>query len=150
MIKSEKQFADFLESQGKTYFHQPKTFRFNSTSYRPDFYCPEDNIYYEVKTYLSHKDVQKLLSFKKYFPNIKLKVVSPNGFPYYSVTSYKFISALNKIHSILTSKDIFELTHDEHQFLRTISPKLRDLPSIQFNRIRIDKIKIIKKQLGIQ
>jgi len=113
MVESEREFADFLESQGKTYIAQPKTFKFDGTSYRPDFYCPEDNVYYEVKTRFLLKEAIRLLKFKKFYPNIKLKVVSPNGYPYYSQTSGKCLKIIERKLNILKSKDILEISLDE-------------------------------------
>lgn len=47
MYKREKMFAKFLESQDKHYIYQPKKFKLKNSTYRTDFYCPEDNIYGE-------------------------------------------------------------------------------------------------------
>jgi len=113
MVKSEREFADFLESQGKTWIAQPKTFKFNETSYRPDFYCPEDDMYYEVKTHFGLGDAIRLLKFKKCHPKIKLKVVSPNGYPYYSQSSGKCLKIIERKLNILKSRDILEISLDE-------------------------------------
>ena len=115
MVESEKEFARFMESQGKTLIPQPKTFRYNGTSYRPDFYCMQDDTYYEVKTHLSPTQAIRLLKFKKFHPNIKFKIVSPNGYPYYSRSSGKCLAIIEKKLNLLKSRDILEISLDEFQ-----------------------------------
>ncbi len=114
MHKSEREFANFLESQGKTYVYHPKRFFFNEGSYQTDFYCPEDDTYYEVKTFLSSVETFKLLKFKKYYPHLKFKVVSPNGYSYYSQMSGEYLSMLEKKLNILKTKDILEISLEEY------------------------------------
>lgn len=113
MHKSEKEFANFLKSQNKSYIYQPKTFRFNDTNYRPDFYCPEDNTYYEVKRCLGLSEAIRLLNFKKFHPHIKFKIVSPNGYPYHSRSSGECLEIIEKKLNILKSKDILEISFNE-------------------------------------
>jgi hypothetical protein len=114
MHKSEREFANFLESQGKTYVYHPKRFKFNGTSYQADFYCPEDNTYYEVKTCLSSAETFKLLTFKKYHPNLKFKIVSANGYSFYSQMSGEYLATLEKKLNILKTRDILEISLEEY------------------------------------
>ncbi len=46
----ERQFASLLESQGKLFFYEPKSFKLPlpHSSYRPDFYVVDDNTFYGV------------------------------------------------------------------------------------------------------
>lgn len=114
MIKSERKFANFLESCGKTYKHQPKVFRYNGKNYRPDFYCPEDDTYYEVKTCLQLSEAIRLLKFKEFHPNIKFKIVSPNGYPYYSPSNAKYLKMIERKLNIIKAKDILEISLKEY------------------------------------
>lgn len=115
MHKSEREFANFLESQGKTWIHHPKRFKFNDESYQTDFYCPEDDTYYEVKTHLGLGEAIRLLRFKKFHPGIKFKVVSPNGYPYYSRISSKCLEIIERKLDFIKSRDILEISLDEYQ-----------------------------------
>lgn len=114
MHPSERQFANFLESQDKTWVYHPKRFKFDGTSYQADFYCPEDDIYYEVKTRLTSEDAFLLLKFKKLYPKIRLKVVSPNGYPYYSYLSGRYFELIYKKLDFLKSTDVLEISFDDY------------------------------------
>ena len=85
MFPCESEFADYLESQNKTWIYQPKRFRLKYTTYRADFYCPEDNTYYEVVgTRQAISAIkQKVQEFIKTYPDVKFKIVKPNGENYY-------------------------------------------------------------------
>lgn len=133
MYKSEKQFANALTLQGKTWKAQPRRFRLGKTTYTPDFYCPEEDIYYEVKKQLDSKDLKKILKFKKAYPAIVLKIVSPAGYPYYSLRSWLYVSMLEKILSIMKAKDITEISTTERQFLRKYAPCIRGIRRPLFN-----------------
>jgi len=159
MVKSEKQFAHFLESQGKTYVPQPRTFKYNGKSYRPDFYCMQDDTYYEVKTQLLFSEAVRLLEFKKFYPYVKLKIVAPNGYPYYSRTTAKALEVIEDKLNFLKSRDILEISPKEFQknlkefhviekktpgnSLRSFSGSTGSIENIK----RLDKA---KKQLGIK
>ncbi len=89
MYPSEKQFADYLTAQGKTWAYEPKAFDLGiprpqmegNITYTPDFYCFEDDIYYEVLASRSacSQRRKKIRLFKKQYSNIKFKTVNPNG-----------------------------------------------------------------------
>lgn len=156
MIESERKFAEFLESQGKTWIHHPRRFKFNGVSYQPDFYCPEDNTYYEVKTRLSSAETFKLLTFKKYYPYVEFKVVSPNGYSYYSKGSGEYLAMLEKKLNILKTKDI--LTISLKEYYENIRKLYSYKPSEFYGNarrvfpLREERIKFVnlaKKELGI-
>lgn len=85
MFPCESKFADYLESQNKTWIFQPERFKLKDTTYRADFYCPEDNTYYEVvgtrQAISSLKS--KIQEFIKTYPSVKFKIVKPGGENYY-------------------------------------------------------------------
>lgn len=72
----EKDFAEMMEKRGYTLIYQPSLPSFKM---RPDFYCVEDETYYEIiatkQTYHARKD--KIKNAQKM--GIKLKVVYPDG-----------------------------------------------------------------------
>lgn len=139
MHPSEKQFADVLTSRGKTWKTHPCRFKLGHTTYTPDFYCPEDDIYYEVKKTCSSKEIRKILKFKKVYPKIKLNVVSPQGYPYYSPESDSYISLLEKIMSILLTKDITEVSDKELEFLNQRAVHIKGIYRPPLNRYRLAK-----------
>lgn len=156
MVKSEKEFADIMISQGYTLIPQPRTFRYNGTSYRPDFYCMQDDTYYEVKTYLSISAAIRLLEFKKFYPYIKLKIVSPSGYPYYSRLSGKCLAMIEKKLNLLKSKDILEISLSEFQenvidfnvFIRR--EKGNNLKNLRGKITMMEEIDKARKELGIK
>lgn len=50
-LNSEGGFARDLDSQGISWFYEPKRFKLSWCSYTPDFYLPEFDIWVEVKGY---------------------------------------------------------------------------------------------------
>jgi len=156
MVKSEREFADCPESQGKTLIPQPRSFRYNGTSYRPDFYCMQDDTYYEVKTYLSIDEAIRLLEFKKFYPYIKFKIVSPNGYSYYSRSSGKCLAVIEKKLNLLKSRDILEISLNEFQenvidfnvFERR--EEGNNLKNLRGNITLMEKIDKTRKELGIK
>lgn len=86
MTASEKTFYNIMKNKGKTVLFvgagvNRKTFRTSRHSYTPDFYDPADNIFYEVKSsvdgYIKHQT--RFRHFKRIFPNVTLRVVTPTG-----------------------------------------------------------------------
>ena len=145
-----------MESQGNTLIPQPRTFRYNGTSYRPDFYCMQDDIYYEVKTQLSPDIATRLLEFKKFYPYIKLKIVSPNGYPYYSRSSGKCLAVIEEKLNLLKSRDILEISLAEFQEnvmdfnVYERRKEGNNLKNLRGNISMMKKIDKKKKKLGIK
>ena len=85
MFPCESKFADFLKSQNKSWIFQPGRFKLKDATYRADFYCPEDDTYYEVvgtrQAISSLKS--KIQEFIKTYPDVKFKIVKPDGENYY-------------------------------------------------------------------
>jgi len=133
MHPSEKQFAGLLTSRGKTWKAQPCRFKLGHTTYTPDFYCLEDDVYYEVKKTCSSKEIRKIIRFKKTYPKIILKVISPNGYPYYCPGSDSYLSALENIMAILLSKDITEISDKERAILNQSAPSMHGIRRPSFS-----------------
>ncbi len=75
-----------MKSKGIDLESQPRIYLFNDgakdTYYRPDFYCPETDTYYEVirtkQAYHLHKKQLQLMLINRY----KIEVVNPDGSSY--------------------------------------------------------------------
>jgi len=84
MHKCEEIFEKKLKKQFRLYDHQPKGFQMGRIHYRADFYCYDNDTYYEVVgtrqalSKLRHK-ITKLIETK---PNIKIRIVKPDGHIY--------------------------------------------------------------------
>ncbi len=93
MFPSEFEFSEHLKSQNKSWIFQPKEFKLKNTTYRADFYCPENNTYYEVVgTRQAISAIkEKIKEFIKTYPEIKFKIVKPNGENYYRTKQRKVI-----------------------------------------------------------
>ena len=107
MHKSEKIFAEQLSNKGLEYIYHPCKFNLIEKHYQPDFYVPDEDIYYEVVAnygaYLNHK--KDFILMEKNYPHIKLKVVMPDGRIY--AKGIKFEWASKYVHyPIQLPKDI--------------------------------------------
>lgn len=71
--KSEANYARFLNHLGLTWVYEPKTFFFEEVtrgtlSYTPDFYCADNDKWYEVKGWFDQPSVTRMKRFKLYYP----------------------------------------------------------------------------------
>jgi hypothetical protein len=71
--KIEANYARFLNYIGLTWAYEPKTFIFEeikrgTLSYTPDFYCPDNGKWYEVKGWFDATSVTRMKRFKIYYP----------------------------------------------------------------------------------
>jgi len=81
MNDREEMFALYLESQGKAFAYEPICFKLKKSRYTPDFYCPDDNTFYEVigTRQALHMSRAKIIRFLNEYPEIKFKLVRPDG-----------------------------------------------------------------------
>ena len=81
---AEQCYAARLDAAGIPWKRPPyKTFRFNGTSYTPDFYLPIQGVYVEVvgtKQRWSQLK-SKILEFKQHHPSVVLQIVDQDGVP---------------------------------------------------------------------
>jgi len=70
----EVKFAQFLSLSNIRWQYEPKTFDLGNTTYTPDFYIPEWNLYIEIKGYLTLEAKKKINSFKKIYSDINFKI----------------------------------------------------------------------------
>lgn len=79
--QSERQFANLLTNQKRTWVYEPCRFHLRNprTTYTPDFLS--DGIYYEVVgSYSALRSAKpKLAAFLLSFPQIKFRIVNPDG-----------------------------------------------------------------------
>ncbi len=87
---AEKHFVEQIEPYGIDWLYQPVSFALQTNSrgealerFCPDFYLPELNTYVEVSTFwekLFYGFRQRLKKFKKLYPHIEIKTLSPRDF----------------------------------------------------------------------
>ena len=73
----ETRYATVLNNFGINWDYECKAFHIHTldATYRPDFYLPKENLYIEVKGYMSDVDKIKLTEFNEIYPNEKLLLV---------------------------------------------------------------------------
>ena len=73
----EKQFAEFLLSKNITF--ERKRLKFKKThTYTPDFYCPDYDVYFEVKGFRRDRDLYKMHLVLEDNPNVHIKMIEKN------------------------------------------------------------------------
>ncbi len=84
MWPREKQFAKLLTKQGRKWKYPSPRFQLKNTTYRPDFFLPDENLYIEVvgtpQAYYANR--HKIAEMKKTYPNIRFIVVDYKNNPY--------------------------------------------------------------------
>jgi len=68
-------YAKYLDKKGIQWQYEPKTFDLGKTTYTPDFYLPETDIYIEIKGYWRDDAKEKIELFKKLFNNINIDIL---------------------------------------------------------------------------
>lgn len=79
--KREIEFIKNFFKGATSWLHHPAIFRFNGTSYEPDFYYTKQNVFIEVSgtRQAYHKNKDKYAAFRKAFPHIKFEIRQPSG-----------------------------------------------------------------------
>lgn len=70
----EANFAKFLDLSGIKYRYEPEVFDLGNTTYRPDFYIPEWDLWIEIKGWFK-KDAKKKIKLFKLIVNKNLKIL---------------------------------------------------------------------------
>jgi hypothetical protein len=117
----------WLTHVGKPWQYEPKTFYFRgekrgATSYTPDIYLPDEDLYLEIKGYLDSKGRSKIKKFKKHYPEEFKRLQAIPGtnrcqaaqwfsqfgiqaFAFYNVVRYDYALRLNNWeHDAVTEK----------------------------------------------
>lgn len=74
----EANFAKLLTFSGYKWRYEFTKFFFDNTSYTPDFYIPEWDLYIEIKGWYSNKNKRKMRRFKHLFSKINLIILTEN------------------------------------------------------------------------
>lgn len=74
----EIKYAEYLDKNKIKWQYESKAFDLGRTTYRPDFYLPEQDLWIEVKGWFTKKSKQKINLFKKLYPKINLKILQKN------------------------------------------------------------------------
>jgi DNA-binding XRE family transcriptional regulator len=84
--------------------------------YLPDFYCPEENIYYEVvgTRQAYHHNKHKYILMQKEYPTIDFKIVNPDGSTFKTNKIKKDIqlkqkASEKKIKNLLLDKNVSQI-----------------------------------------
>lgn len=68
--------ADALDRKGIKWEYEPRRFDLGDCTYLPDFYLPEQDVYWEVKGWLGPNSQRKINRFREVHPDIPLVVVT--------------------------------------------------------------------------
>ncbi len=68
-------YAKYLDSKNIKWIYESTTFDLEDTTYTPDFFIPEEDLYVEIKGYMYEHAKNKISLFGKKFPNIGLKIL---------------------------------------------------------------------------
>ena len=74
-------FASDLIKRGVSFDYEPDSYEYvpNPTTYTPDFYIPETNIYIEAKGQLTREERSKMLLVKQQHPECDIRFVFGNA-----------------------------------------------------------------------
>lgn len=106
----EKKFAEFLTSKGISWTRQKIDF-LGTHRYTPDFYCPSENIYFDVKGFRRDRDIYKMHLVLREHPEIQIKMIE--------------LEELNHLDEI----DIFKLPNFQEKY------KFEDIDLSLFNNV---------------
>lgn len=70
----EKTFAEYLNKINIKWERKSLKYK-NTHRYTPDFYCPDQDIYFEIKGFRRDRDLYKMYLVLKEYPNIKIKMI---------------------------------------------------------------------------
>lgn len=73
----EKKFAEYLNAKNITWERRKIPFK-NTHQYTPDFYCPVQNIYFEIKGFRRDRDIYKMYLVLAEHPELQIKMIERN------------------------------------------------------------------------
>jgi hypothetical protein len=71
----ERRFAEMLESNKISWVRKRIIFQ-SVRRYTPDFYCPQQNVYFEIKGFLRDRDLYKMFLVLEENPQLHIKIIS--------------------------------------------------------------------------
>jgi predicted nuclease of restriction endonuclease-like RecB superfamily len=72
----EIKYAKYLDKNNIKWEYENKTFDLGNTTYTPDFYLPETDIYIEIKGWFRKDAKRKMKLFYKLYPKINLRLIT--------------------------------------------------------------------------
>ncbi|MEY2703708.1 MAG: hypothetical protein RLY43_2347 [Bacteroidota bacterium] len=85
-------YIDYLNTNRINFYYEPKKFKFkDGSTYTPDFYLPDEDVYIELKGFMRDDAKEKIAKFYEEFKSIKLKVLYTQDLNKlgYKASSYK-------------------------------------------------------------
>lgn len=70
----EKRFAEHLNTLGVTWTRVKIDFK-RTHRYTPDFYCPNENVYFEIKGFRRYRDIYKMHLVLAEHPDLQIKMI---------------------------------------------------------------------------
>lgn len=64
----EKCYAEYLDSKNIKWYYEFQRFPLYNTTYAPDFFLPEENLFVEIKGYMYPEQLKKINEFKEKYP----------------------------------------------------------------------------------
>ena len=106
----EEMFAKYLEKKGLAWVFEQIRFQLKDTTYKPDFYCPDNDTFYDVigTRQALHCSRNKIKELLKTYPDIKYKMVKPTG-EKYQIKPVRSIIYGGKMKKIMENKLNFYL-----------------------------------------
>lgn len=81
----EVKFAQFLDLSGIKYKYEPKAFDLGNTTYTPDFYIPEWDLWIEIKCWWRDDAEYKFRKFKRLYKDINIKIFNNKKLKYIGI-----------------------------------------------------------------
>ncbi len=72
----EIKYAKYLDKKGIKWLYEPKAFDLGDSTYRPDFYLPEKDLYIEIKGWWRSRAKEKFGKFIRTYPKIQIKIIN--------------------------------------------------------------------------
>lgn len=73
----EKKFAEYLNVNNIKWERRKISFK-KTHQYTPDFYCPEQNVYFEIKGFRRDRDIYKMYLVLAEHPELQIKMIERN------------------------------------------------------------------------
>lgn len=68
-------YAKYLDKHNIIWSYESKVFNLGNTTYTPDFYLPEKDLYIEIKGWWRKKSKKKFDLFRQLYPKVRIKVL---------------------------------------------------------------------------
>lgn len=67
--------ARFLDQSGINFEYEKNRFHFENCTYMPDFFLPDEGVYWEVKGWMSKRSQKQITAFRENHPEIPLVII---------------------------------------------------------------------------